>query len=80
MTLGEEIQRLRNAAGLTQEALAVKLGIGQGGVNNIETGRSKPSVPRLYALAKALGVSCEHFAGYFPLEGAIEEPPPSKRK
>jgi transcriptional regulator with XRE-family HTH domain len=61
-TFGEKMKQLRTEAGLTQEALAQRAGLGIGAVRDYEQGRKGPSVPSLFKLAKALGVSCEAFA------------------
>lgn len=47
---------LLEKSGLSQQALAVKLGVSRGNVGHWVQGRSKPSPPVVPALAKALGV------------------------
>ncbi len=55
MTFREELRRLREKAGLTQEALAQKAETSVGNIRNYEQGVSLPSFPGVVKLAKALG-------------------------
>lgn len=52
-----QIKELRVAAGLTQEQLALKLGIGQTAVANWESGRAFPRTSLLSKMASVL--NCE---------------------
>ena len=53
---GERLKALRERRGLTQEALAAKAGVARAYVARLEIGRHDPSLSRLHALARALGV------------------------
>jgi transcriptional regulator with XRE-family HTH domain len=53
----EKLRILRRRAGLTQEELAVRAGIGQGSLSDIENGRRRPSYDVMNRIADALGVS-----------------------
>ena len=54
---GPVFKRLREAKGLTQEALAKRVGVTQEYIAKLETGaRRNPTVDTLKRLAKALGV------------------------
>ena len=55
-TLGQRIRRLRNAAHLSQEALAREAGIGRVTLVRLEKGEQTPRYKTLGAIAKALGV------------------------
>ena len=55
MTTGENIQRLREAAGLTQEELGKQTGVSQSMIAQIERGRKEPSLGLSRDLAAALG-------------------------
>lgn len=55
MNIGKNLKRLRRKRGLTQQALADKVGITQVYVAYLEGGRT-PSLPMLERLAKALRV------------------------
>jgi transcriptional regulator with XRE-family HTH domain len=61
--LGRRIQRLREARGLSQEALAEKAGLSRGYLARVETGRHEPSLSMLDKLAKALGVPVAELLG-----------------
>ena len=55
-TLGERIRAARQAAGLSQEKLAERLGLTRQAVTKWETGHSAPSTENLLHLAEVLGV------------------------
>lgn len=52
--IGKRIRRLRQEAGLTQEELAAKAGIGRVTLSRIETGEQSPRYETLVALATAM--------------------------
>lgn len=52
----KELRRLRKAAGITQDALAAKLGVNRATISKYETGQIEPTVSQLQAIADALGV------------------------
>src|ERR671913_2549050 len=54
--VGEEVKRLRQARGWTQEQLAVYAGSSQPTVNLLEAGKRNPSASTLEKLARALEV------------------------
>jgi transcriptional regulator with XRE-family HTH domain len=58
----QTIKALRLAAGLTQRALATRIGVTTLSVSNWETGRNEPSARQLRAVAEALGVSMDGIA------------------
>lgn len=58
---GTKLKAMREAAGLTQTALAELAGLTRDGVAHLEQGRRKPSWETVQSLARALGVSCEAF-------------------
>jgi transcriptional regulator with XRE-family HTH domain len=55
-SVGEEVKRLRQAKGWTQEQLAVYAGSSQPTVNLLEAGKRNPSAATLEKLARALEV------------------------
>lgn len=61
MTFGEEVKRLREAAGLSQTDLSKAAGIDQSFLSRIERGRSKINADDYLKLCDALGVDCNHF-------------------
>ena len=57
--IGTNIAKYREAAGLTQAALAEIIGISTAFVSRVERGQKKMKVETLYATAKALNVSVD---------------------
>lgn len=55
--MGEEIRRVRQSRGMTQQELADKAGMARTSITNIEAGRQKISLVLLERLAHAL--NCE---------------------
>ena len=55
-TLAQRIRRLRNAAGLSQDALAREAGIGRVTLVRLEKDEQTPRYKTLGAIARALGV------------------------
>lgn len=53
--LGARLRELRLAAGLTQEALALKLGMPQNSYSNWERGEASPGLELIDKIAKAIG-------------------------
>jgi transcriptional regulator with XRE-family HTH domain len=70
---GMRLKELREAAGLTQPALAKKAGLSKGGVADLEQGRREPSWATVQDLAAALGVDCTAFT-QAPAERAPARP------
>ena len=61
-TLGQRLQRLRRAAGLTQEQLAERAELPVWSLRNWEHDHRLPGLIAVYKLAKTLGVSMEELA------------------
>lgn len=57
MTLGQNIQALRHAAGLSQEGLGEKLGVSRQAISKWEADGAVPEVDKLIALSRLFGVS-----------------------
>ncbi len=57
MTLGEHIQELRKAAGLSQEAMGEKLGVTRQSISKWESDLTMPEVEKLVAMSRLFGVS-----------------------
>lgn len=55
--IGAEIRAAREAAGLTQDGLAVLMGVSQQAVAKLEGRRSNPSVKTLMRMSEALGLT-----------------------
>lgn len=63
MTLGEKIRTLRKKAGLSQEALAEKLGVSRQAVSKWENDNGMPETEKLINMAKLFGVSLDTLIG-----------------
>jgi transcriptional regulator with XRE-family HTH domain len=59
--VGARIRQLREAAGLTQEQLAAKVGVTDQTISNYETGNSEPPRPKLVRLAEIFQISVTAF-------------------
>ena len=75
-TLGSRLTSAREAAGISQYRLAQLSGVTKQTISKLELGETAPSWETVILLAKALGVSCEHFVTD---EIQLPEPPPVKR-
>lgn len=82
MELKDEIKRLRNGAKLSQIKLAEILGVTQGHVSAMETGRkSLGTVEQVFRLSDALGVPVEHWRPWIlPPAPAPETKKPAKKR
>jgi transcriptional regulator with XRE-family HTH domain len=54
--VGRNVRRLRMAAGLSQAAVAERMGVDRAYVSGLELGRRNPTILTLWHLARALGV------------------------
>ena len=72
LPLGERIKTLRKQRGLTQEALAEKIGCTQETVVYYEHNKKHPSVEKIPLLAQALGVSINDLFGDAPQTDALK--------
>ena len=67
--ISENITRLRQAQGLTQEVLADHIGVTKASVSKWERGQSLPDAPVLAELASFFGVTLDELVGYEPQLG-----------
>jgi transcriptional regulator with XRE-family HTH domain len=77
LTIGKRLQRLRQAAGVSQPDLARAAGIPVGTLRNLEQGRRIPRLDTAGKLARALGVSVDALLGNGDAAAAAK---PAKRK
>ena len=70
---GERLARLREDAGLSQSALAKRVGASQSAISQMEAGDRNPSYAMLAQLAEALGVSTAYLVG-----AAVEQLSPAE--
>lgn len=75
MTLSGKILYCRKKAGLSQEALAEKLGVSRQAVSKWETGEAVPELPKLLLLAAAFGVTTDWLLSESEPEPEPVEPP-----
>ena len=59
MEIGERVAALRKRQGLSQEALAERLGVSRQAVSRWETGTARPDAENLARLSQALGVTAD---------------------
>jgi transcriptional regulator with XRE-family HTH domain len=59
--VGRNVKRLRRAAGITQAALADRMGVDRAYVSGLELGQRNPTVVTLWHISKALGVGLRAF-------------------
>ena len=59
--VGRNVKRLRIAAGLTQAALAERMGVDRSYVSGLELGQRNPTILTLWHIGKALGVALQGF-------------------
>jgi transcriptional regulator with XRE-family HTH domain len=74
MTFAEKMRELRDAKGLSEAKLADATGIAFGTLHNYAIGRRPPPFGAVVRIAKALGVTCEAFAGCTDVTGEDDEP------
>ena len=55
------LRQVREEAGLTQEAMASRLGLTQGYVSKLESGEIKPDFVRVWQFCRAAGVPLQAF-------------------
>src|SRR5574338_342815 len=75
---GSRLRELREAAGLTQDALAELTGLSQKGISQWERGQRKANYFEAVALAEALGVDCTAFQ--LPPSTAPEDEPEAPKR
>lgn len=61
--LGDKLRDLRNERNLSQAQLARRIGVNSSTVALYETGDRLPSLPRLIALSRSLGVTTDYLLG-----------------
>lgn len=63
MTLGEKIQQLRKASGLSQEQLAEIVGVSRQAISKWETDQSSPEIEKVLLLSKTFSISTDELLG-----------------
>jgi transcriptional regulator with XRE-family HTH domain len=57
--MGDRLREARQSHGLSLRVLAERLGVSPSLISQVETGRARPSVSTLYAIASELGISLD---------------------
>lgn len=79
MKLNEKIYDCRKKTGLSQDALAERIGVSRQAVSKWEIGSAQPDLANIVALAKVFGVTTDWLLADDEPEAAPEKPPePSK--
>ncbi|MGI6174639.1 MAG: helix-turn-helix domain-containing protein [Christensenellales bacterium] len=63
MNIGERIQQLRKASGLSQEQLAEMIGVSRQAISKWETDQSSPELEKVLALSKVFSISTDELLG-----------------
>jgi len=71
--LGAFLRESREKKGLSQEALARRVGVTQGAISQFELGEARPSARVLWRLSRELGVSMETLMNLWEAEEAAHE-------
>ncbi len=80
MTLAESIYFYRKRAGLSQEALAERVGVSRQAVSRWELGDATPEVSKLVALAEAFGITTDQLLRGEGVEPEGEQPPAAEEQ
>jgi SOS-response transcriptional repressors (RecA-mediated autopeptidases) len=67
MSMGERIAKLRDSEHLTQEELAIKVGLTRAALSHYEKGRREPDIDTVKRIADYFGVSLDYLMGYHNL-------------
>lgn len=57
--LGKNLKRIRTEKGITQGDIVRNLGVSRSFINNIENGKTNPTLATITKLARAVGVSVD---------------------
>ena len=61
--MGQQLQKLRRAKGLSQPQFAEAAGVSVGALRNWEQGRRLPYIDAAYRVAQALGITVDQLIG-----------------
>ena len=71
--VGRRIKRIRRYRNITQEDLAFSIGTSAAYISNVECGKKKPSLQKLYEIAGILGVTVNDLIYEYPDDTVILE-------
>ena len=78
MSIGDNIQITRQAAGLTQERLAEEIGVSRQTIAKWEAGETSPDLEHAAALAQALGCTVDALVNFDSKATGLGAPPRGK--
>ncbi len=76
----QQVRRLRQQAGLTQEALAKRTGLARPNLSRIESGRYRPSLETLERIASALSQPVSVLISHLPLSHPTKQSKRCRKK
>ncbi len=76
--VGENVKRVRVAAGITQSELAARMGVDRAYVSGLEQGQRNATIVSLWHVAQALNAAIREF--FEPLDSEKFEPSPKRRR
>ena len=79
MSLGEKIQQLRKASGLSQEQLAEMVGVSRQAISKWETDQSLPDIEKILAVSKVFSISTDELLGNDVMD-SVKAPAPQLRE
>ena len=71
LNFGERLEKARDKAGMTQQALADAVGASKGAVARWEAGTREPGMAYLSKLSEALGVTTDYLLGLSDSDGSV---------
>ena len=80
MTFGERLQALRQRAGMSQDALAERLGVSRQAVSRWERDETMPETDKVIALADLFGVTTDYLLRPQPESSETETKKPPREK
>lgn len=80
MTLGEKLQKLRQQQGLSQDALAERLGVSRQAVSKWERDEAQPELDKIVRLSELFGVSLDALLKDMPPEPPRDTEAPTRRR
>jgi len=71
LPFGAALRRLRLAAGMSQESLALEAGVQRNFISLIETGQNQPTISTIVKLARALGIKASELVAEAERESQV---------
>ncbi|MBQ8528491.1 MAG: helix-turn-helix transcriptional regulator [Clostridia bacterium] len=74
LCFNKRLKELRTSKGLSQQALADKIGVSKSSINMYERGEREPSISMLFTLADLFEVDLNYLLGYTPSNKSNKSP------